>query len=176
MKTNILIAALILTGCICAWGYLAAQSDGENATPATNTTPAKSSLLEIKEPSQGDFEHCAKQAMLFFESINEDQPQMELAVRYLYGDGEIQPQMSMMSNQLARMKKDIAYSSPELIAKKSFGENAIVLYYNYCTDKWPMYCRFLFERTFNPNGIPLKWQCRYFVFGSDIDQIVPPSL
>jgi len=173
MKTNILTAAVILTGCVCAWGYLSAQSDaektiGEKAAPTTT-----SSLLEISEPSQEDFEHCAQRALDFMESWSDDQAKMDTAIRELYDSGELPPQASGMTFQLTHMKKEIAYGCPELIAKKSLGKNVIVMYYNFRTDKWPVYCRFVFERTFDQNGEPLKWQCRLFVFGSNIDQIIP---
>ena len=69
MKTNIITATMVLTGCLCVWGYLSAQSDGEKATPHAMppaTQPTKFALLEIREPSQEDFEHCAKRAVDFF--------------------------------------------------------------------------------------------------------------
>ena len=171
MKRNMTFAMILLTGCVCAWSYLAAQSNGGNATPPEITTP--SSLLEIKEPSHADFELCAKRAVDFMESWSEEQAKMDIAVHELYDTADFPPQLAGMTNQLTYMKKEIAFGRPELITKKSLGENVIVMYYNYCTDKWPMYCRFVFERTFDQNGEPLKWQCRLFVFGSDIDRIIP---
>ncbi|MCL2119068.1 MAG: hypothetical protein FWH27_11645 [Planctomycetaceae bacterium] len=168
MQKNIMFAAIILTGCFCVWGYLAAQPDGE-----IEMSSVKSSLLEIHEPSLEDFEHCAKLAVNFLESISDDPTKTDIAAHELYDTTELPPQLAAMTGQLTYMKKDIEYGSPELIAKKSLGENVIVMYYNYRTDKAPLYCRFLFDRTFDRNGTPLKWQCRLFVFSSDMGHIMP---
>ncbi|MCL2120426.1 MAG: hypothetical protein FWH27_18585 [Planctomycetaceae bacterium] len=158
MKTSIITAAIILTGCFCAWSYIAAQPDGEEATPPATTSPM-SSLLEIREPSQEDFEHCAKRAVDFFESWSEDQAKMDIAVHELHGARELPPQTLGMSRQLTQIKAGITYGHPELIAKKSLGENIILLGYRYHTDTWQLFCSYTFARDLDKNGEPQQWYC-----------------
>jgi len=170
MKRNVVWAAVILVGMLCAWNYLAAKP-----MPEEKTSP-QSKLLEIKEPSQEDFEHCAKRAMDFFESMSADKAQMDIAIYELVGEQEeIPPQMSMVSTQLAHLKNSITYAHPELVSKKSFGENLIVLYYRYHTEKTPFFWRFTFARTLDQNGEPLQWRCG-FNFGDTLEMFIPPTL
>jgi len=212
MKSNIITAAIILTGCLCAWGYLAAQSNeasmssvislSEDSPPidisetmqmmkaltelnetisSALSKSAKSPLLEIKEPSQEDFEHCAQRAVDFMESWSDDQAKNEIVLREFLESCELTPQqtvamntlMNAMSAQLTYLKNENVYGCPELIYKSSFGENVIILYYNYRTDKWPAYCRFGFQRTFDKNGEPQKWRCQPndFNISSDLSRV-----
>jgi len=156
MKTNILTAAMILTGCLCAYGYLSAQSNG-----IQTTSSIPSALLEVREPSREDFEHCMKRAVCFFESWSEDQAEMDIAMRELTGVGESTPQLMGMSRQLSQIKSMIPYGHLELVAKKSLGENIIALYYIYHTDKGRICCRFLFARTLDRSGEPGQWQAGF---------------
>jgi len=133
----------------------------------------------LREPSQEDFEHCAKRAMDFMASWSEDQTQMETALReFLETENyELSPQQTVAMNstinawamRLSYIKNETTYGSPELIGKRSLGENVIVLYYNYRTDQGSLYCRFGFERTFDKNGEPLKWRCQPSVLDCDND-------
>jgi len=211
MKSNIITAAIILTGCLCAWGYLAAQSDegstlsvissiedspsiekseamqivkalAELNTTLSEYSPSlKSPLMEIKKPSLEDFEHCAKRALDFMESWSEDQVKNDTASQKFLESGELTPQqtvamnkeMTVMTAELTYLKNKITYGCPELIGTRSYGENVIILYYHYRTDKWPVYCRFGFDRTFDQNGEPLKWRCQpaEFRLSSDISRV-----
>ena len=176
MKTNIFTAAVILTGCLCAWGYLSAQSDGTLAT--SPATPAvKSALLEIREPTQEDFEHCAKRAVDFLESISDNQVQTDLAMQILFLSGEAPilesaAPFASMSEAIVSMKNDTTLGRPELIAKKSLGENIIIFYYNYISDKKQVVCRFYFGRILDQHGELRQWQCVNFSMTEDIEQIV----
>ena len=172
MKTNIISAAIILTGCLCAYGYLSAQSDGEKTTPPA-TPASKPVLLEIREPSQEDFDHCAKRAVDFFESWSEDQAKMDISVHELHSIRELPPQMIEMSRQLAQIKSGIKYGISELIAKKSLGENIILLYYHCHTDQWQVFCRYCFVRTLDQNGIPGQWRCAEFNFSDSPEMFLP---
>jgi hypothetical protein len=131
MKNNIITAVIILTGCVCAWGYLAAQPDGGNATPPAVTTSANNSLLEILEPSQEDFERCAKLAVDFLESISEEQAKTDIALHELFASRELPQQFEIPSQELTRVKNiEKNFGPPKLIGKKSYGENIIVLNYH----------------------------------------------
>jgi len=185
VKSNVIAAAMVLTGCLCAWGWLAAQSDGTQATGiipsfkegviVSSSPPPQpiSPLLVIKEPSQEDFEHCAKRAVDLFESISSDPDKTLIALQEFYDTTE-EPQSGyqVMIAPLSQIKKEITYGCPELIGKKSLGENVIVLHYNYCTDKWPVYYRIVFERAFDQNGEPLKWQPKGCFFFSDVERFI----
>ena len=156
MKKTIITTAIILTGCLCAWGYLAAQLDKET------TTPAKSSLLEIREPSQEDFEHCAKRAVDFFESISEEQVKTDIAFHDLYGKRELSPDDRRQSMVLTKLKAEIKFARPELTAKNNIGETVIILCYNYITGEGILYSFFFFERTIDQNGELQQWRCLAF--------------
>ena len=166
MKTNILTAVIILTGCLCVWGYLSAQSDGTQATPPVPPA-AQSALLEIREPSQEDFEHCAKRAVDFFESWSEDQAKMDIVVQELYSSNELPTHLMIVPRQLAQIKAGIKYGHPELIAKKTFGENVVLLYYVLHTDQGhiqgDIFSRFQFTRTLDSDGNPEQWRCWQFI-------------
>jgi len=173
MKSNIITAVIILTGCLCAWGYLAAQSDGEKTTSSA-ITPATGSLLEIKEPSQEDFEHCAKRAVDFMASWSDNQTQTDLAMQVLFGDAiplELSTPLAHLSEIIVRMKSETTIGRPELIAKKSLGENIVILHYNYLTDKEQVVCRFYFGRILDQSGTPLQWRCVNFAFTADVEEI-----
>ncbi len=161
MKRNIpLLAAAVSAGIFCVWSYLAAQPAGEKESPA-----AKKSLLEIKEPSQEDFEHCAKRAVDFLESWSEDQTQMDIAMHELLGVREMDADMKNVSRRLAAERNKIKYGYPKLIAKKSFGENFIVLYYHYQTDGPEVIFRFDFVLPVDQNDVPKQWRCYWFAPG-----------
>ena len=131
-------------------------------------------LLDIKEPSLEDFEHCAKHAVGFLESLGTDQDKMVVAIQELYGTTEVPHQLlNGMTTQLTFMKKEIKnISQPELLAKKSLGGNILILNYQQYTDKWPVFHRFVFERRFDQDGESLKWQCTHFSFHSDTEQAI----
>ena len=170
MKTNIITAAFILSGCLLVWSYLAAQPGAETVTPSV-----KSSLLEIREPSQEDFEHCAKKAVDFFGTWSEDQAKMSIALYELIGAVDDSPVFRSMASQLAFVKSQITYGHLELISQKSVGENIIILCYAYHVDKCPIYNRFVFSRTVDQNGEPESWKCS-FQFSDRIEMIIPPTL
>jgi len=132
MKSIIITAAIFLTGWFCAWGSLAAQSDGEKSPYAV--TPAKGSLLEIREPLQEDFVHCATRAVDFLEPISNNQTQTDLALQILFsGEApllESTVSLAHMSEAIVNMNSDATFGRPELIAKKSLGANILILYYN----------------------------------------------
>jgi hypothetical protein len=172
MKRNVVWAAVILVGMLCAWNYLAAKPVPEDkASPQSN-------LLEIKEPSQEDFEHCAKRAMDFFESMRGvDQSQMEKPLADLLPEqetGDNIPGMSAVAYQLGLALKETKVGKLELMAKKSFGENMVVLFYHYQTDKNPLFSRFVFVRLMDSNGEPGQWECRRFHFDSSFETVVSP--
>jgi len=173
MKKYFITAAIFMTGCFCAWGYLAAQSDGEKATEQA-TPSAKSSLLEIKEPSREDFEHCAKRAVDFMASWSEDQAKTDIALYELFCSREMPPELMNISKYLTQIKAETAYGHPELIAKKSSGGNIIVLYYNYHSDKWLAFFRYDFARTLDKNGEPQQWRCAHFVYGDSPEKVFLP--
>ena len=170
MKQNVAWAAVIFVGMLCAWNYLAAKP-----LPEDKTSP-QSKLLEIKEPSQEDFEHCAKRAMDFFESMSEDQTQMDIAMHELYGIRELPPQLSILSRQLAYLKNDITYGRPKLISQKSYGEDIIILHYHYHTDKWGLVWIFAFQRKLDENGEPLQWNCFNCMYDANLERFILPTL
>lgn len=168
MKQNVTLAAIVLMGIFCVWSYLSAGPvSEEKASP-------RSKLLEINEPSQADFEHCAKRAVDFFESLSEDQTQMDIAVHELFGVRELPMQLSGMSRQLVQIKNDITFGHPELMSRKPYGENMIVLYYHYHTNKGPLFFRYLFVRTLDQNGDPGHWQCHNINYTSNAETIIQP--
>ena len=170
MKRNFTLAMLIFVGMLCAWNYLPAKP-----APEDNAVP-QSKLLEIREPEQADFEHCAKRAVDFFESMSADQTQMDIAMHELYGLRELPPQLSSLSRQLAYLKSDITFGRPKLISKKSFGEDIIVLHYHYHTDKVGLVWCFTFARALDQNGEPLQWRSCGFTFGDTGEKFIPSTL
>ena len=176
MKTSIITAAIILAGCFCAWSDIAAQPEGEDATPPATTSPM-SSLLEIREPSQEDFEHCAKRAVDFFESIGDDQTQTSVALHELFGARELPSEFQGLSKDLSRLKSEITtFVRHELIAKKSYGENIIALSYYYHSPESPVYAHYTFVRTVDKYNNPLQWKCTRIHFALKVDEIIPLAL
>ena len=229
MKSNIITAAIILTGCLCAWGYLAAQSDvpyssqfiqtlplpsqtaQPNNPPSTFASPQTtyptnpsitdeppspttgpyyggqpfygsssyqltSPLLVIKEPSLEDFEQCAQRAVGFMESVGSeiDEDKMVNALHELYDMTDLPDYIiDGFAPGLKHLKKEAKnISQSELIARKSFGRNIIILYYHQYTDKWPIFHRFTFERKFDQDGESLKWQCTHYTFYGEMEKVI----
>ena len=167
MKRNAIWAAVILVGILCMWNYLAAKP-----APEEKTSP-RSKLLEIKEPSQEDFEHCAKRATDFFESMSADQTQMDIALHELFGTRELPSQLLGISRYMTRMKNEIEHAHPELISKKSHGENIIIFRYHYITNKGPLVFRFIFTRAVDENLEPLQWRCHNIACFETIEEAIP---
>ena len=166
MKRNVIWAAVILVGILCTWNYLAAKP-----MPEEKASP-RSKLLEIKEPEQADFEHCAKHVLGFFESMSEDQTQMDIAMHDLFSTRELPPQLFGVSRHIARLKKDIEYGHPELISQKSCGENIIIFHYHYMTDNGPRIFRYIFIRNVDKNGEPLHWRCLNIAVSDAIEAVI----
>ena len=164
MKTNILAAAVILTGCVCAWGYLSAQSDGEKTIGEKAAPTTTLSLLEIREPTQEDFEHCAKRAVDFMESWSGNQDQTLIAMRELLTKENLSPQEILTSGFLTRVKTETEYGHPKLMLKKSLGEDIIILYYRYHTEGLQIFCQYTFGRNLDENGQPQQWRCINYNF------------
>jgi len=173
-KSNVISAAMVLTGCLCAWGYLAAQSDGEKTTsPAI--TPATGSLLEIKEPSQEDFEHCAQRAVDFLESISDNPTETDLALQVFFGNDlplEAMETLPYVSEAIVHMKREQTFGRPELIAQKNVGANNIILCYTFSSGRFVIYSRFDFWRSVDENGKPQEWTGRAYNQSPDIDFIL----
>jgi len=182
MKSNVISAAIVLTMCLCAWGYLAAQSDKATGIipsfndPVVVTTfpPPQpiSPLLEIREPSQEDFEHCAKRAVDFMASWSDNQAQTDIALHELLENRALSTQDMGVSRFLTQIKADTTYSHPKLIAKKSCGEDIIMLYYMYHTDKGAIFCHFSFTRNLDKNGEPQQWRCVSYNFSDAPERIM----
>lgn len=166
-KQNITWAAIVLTGIFCVWSYLTVESAPQEIAATQNK------LTEINEPTPADFEHCAKRTVDFFESMSTDQTQMDIAVHDLFGVRELPPQLLGLSRQLTQIKNEITFSHPKLVSKKTYGENMIVLYYHYHTNKYPLFFRYIFMRALDQNGEPGHWQCSTVNYGNDVETAVP---
>jgi hypothetical protein len=87
---------------------------------------------------------------------------MDIAVRELFRDRdfELPPEQILgIARQFAQIKAEIVYGYPELITKKSLGENIVLLYYRYHTDQWQIFSCFEFARNLDKNGEPQHWYC-----------------
>jgi len=172
MKRNMTFVMVLLTGCVCAWSYLAAQSNKESPVVNHGTS-------EIKEPSREDFDFCINRATAFLESISDNPMQTDLALQVLFGEApslERQMSYSGMSELIVQMKRENEFGPPELVAKRNIGENVIVLYFASPAKppkRWVNFSRVTFTRTSDENGKPQQWVCESFLQHGDIEFVLP---